>query len=192
MRICVCNAHVQTDPPMQLMQALQSVSSHEPLHTKNLRNMNASSAINAINAHDPHSSRAPAQLAQDLGTANTGSTACEDTTFANNSPLCASTHSAQSLLHQVHNTLDNHAVRPFQVTVQAFEAYTDEPVETSFHAIPTSDLDLESQMMRSPESCTIHLNNVRNQNTASFSRLSSMLRFRMFGLGSGVVRTDPC
>lgn len=186
MRICVCNAHVQTDPPMQLMQALQSVSSHEPLHTKNLRKMNTS------NAHDPHSSREPAQLAQDLGTANTDSTAREDTTLTHNSPLCSSTPPAQSLLNQVHNILDNHAVRPLQVTVQAFEAYTDEPVETSFHAIPSSDLDLESQMMRSQESCTIHLNKVRNQNTASFSRLSSMLRFGLFGLGSGVARTSPC
>lgn len=180
---------MQTDRPMQLMQALQSVSSHEPLHTKNLQKMNASSA------HDPHSSRAPAQLAQDAGmasTANPGSTAREDATLTHNSPLCSSTPPAQSLLDQVHHTLDNHAVRPFQVSVQAFEAYTDEPVEASFHAIPSSDLDLESQMMRSQESYTMHLNKVRNQNTASFSRLSSMLRFGLFGLGSGVARTSPC
>ena len=97
------------------------------------------------------------------------------------------------------SSLDNHTLKPFKVSVQAFEAYTDQPIETEFHAIPCTsidDIDVESQEQIMDNNMD-HIRRIRQHNTASFSRISSMLQFRMFGLGSGVlgsgvVSNDMC
>lgn len=173
-------------------------SMHFLQHTATLA-LNQPLKVSAQSTQEPVSSvqvLAPARLCDDsLDTDNADDAeenACRDT--ADTKGAVAPIMSIAETISSTLSTLDNHTLKPFKVSVKAFEAYTDEPIETEFHAIPctsSDDVDVESQEQIMDHNMD-HIRRIRDNNTASFSRISSILQFRMFGLGSGVLGSGVC
>lgn len=178
---------------MHFLQHTPTLALNQPLKV---------SAQSAQSTQEPVSSvqvLAPARLCDDsLDTDNADNldnaedNACRDT--ADTKGAVAPIMSIAETISSTLSTLDNHTLKPFKVSVKAFEAYTDQAMETEFHAIPCTsndDIDVESQEQIMDDNMD-HIRRIRDNNTASFSRISSILQFRMFGLGSGVLGSGVC